>query len=47
MAIRRYEVQTTMNPVILNVLAVQSTLIGKILSKLVVNVAHAHFPAFF
>lgn len=44
MTIRRYEIQTTVHAIVLNVLSVQSALVGKVLPKLFVNVRRAHAP---
>lgn len=45
MTIRRNKVQTAMHPIVLNILPVQSTLIGEILPKLLVDIRRTHSPA--
>lgn len=43
-SVRWYEVQATMYPIVLNILPVQSALVGKILPELLVDVSRACFP---
>lgn len=47
MSKRRNEVNTTMDPVILNVFAIQSRFVLEILIKLLVNITFNGFPVFF
>lgn len=47
MAVRRDEVEAAVYSIVLDVLSIETALVGEVLPELVVNVVHTHFPTVF